>query len=219
MLRQSACHFDGSRRLILTLITNCFRVIVEFMKLSTKKICAKCKVGKNFIEFYKNRSTADGYQAYCKPCKNLIDKKPRTDVIRAKDRERYRRRVATPEGKAKLLAASARYNLTEHGKLTAWTRYLQKAYSIDSTTYLQLLDAQDGRCAICKTNPDSRRLHVDHHHKSKKIRGLLCGKCNQAIGLLNEDLKLFDAAKKYLEFENEAISRIIKKNFGERTVS
>jgi len=187
------------------------------MKLSTEKVCAKCKISKNFIEFYKNRSTADGYQAYCKPCKNLIDKKPRTDEIRTKDRERYKRRVATPEGKAKLFAASSRYKQSEHGKLAAWTRYLQKAYLIDSTIYMQLLELQNGRCAICQIKPTSRRLHVDHHHKSRKIRGLLCGKCNQAIGLLNEDLKLFDAAKKYLEFENEAISRIIKNNFGERT--
>lgn len=189
------------------------------MQLLTEKVCGRCKVAKNFIEFYKNRSTVDGYQAYCKPCKNLIDKKPRTDEIRAKDRERYKRRVATPEGRAKLLAANARYNLTEHGKLTAWTRYLQKTYSIDSTTYLQVLDAQDGRCAICKIKPNSRRLHVDHHHKSGIIRGLLCGKCNQAIGLLNEDLDLFDAAKKYLEFENETVSRIIKKNLGKRADS
>lgn len=186
------------------------------MKLSTEKVCAKCKVGKNFIEFYKNRSTADGYQAYCKPCKNLIDKKPRTDEIRAKDRERYKRRIATPEGKAKLFAASTRYKQTEHGKLAAWTRYLQRAYSIDSTTYMQLLELQNGRCAICRIKPTHQRLHVDHHHKSKKIRGLLCGKCNQAIGLLNENLELFEAAKKYLECENEAISRIIENNFGER---
>lgn len=189
------------------------------MKLSTEKVCAKCKVNKNFIEFYKNRSTTDGFQAYCNPCKNLVDKKPRTDEIRAKDRERYKRRIATPEGKAKLFAADTRYKQSEHGKSAARTRYLRRAYSIDSTTYMQLLDAQSGRCAICEKRPDSRRLHVDYHHKSKKIRGLLCGKCNQAIGLLNEDLKLFDAAKKYLEFENEAISRIIKKNLGRRTNS
>lgn len=184
------------------------------MKLSIGKVCAKCKVKKNFIEFYKNRTTADGYQAYCKPCKNLVDKKPRTDEIRAKDRERYKRRIATPEGKAKLFAASTRYKKSEHGRLTAWTRYLQKTYSIDSTTYMQLLELQNGRCAICKTEPTNQRLHVDHHHKTGKIRGLLCSKCNQAIGLLNESSELFDAAKKYLEFENEAISRIIKNNLG-----
>jgi Recombination endonuclease VII len=186
------------------------------MMLPTKKHCAKCKVTKNFIEFYKNRSTADGYQAYCKPCKNLIDKKPRTEEIRAKDRERYKRRISTAEGKKKLLAASTRYKQSEHGKLAAWTRYLQKVYSIDSTTYMHLLELQNGGCAICQVKPNNRRLHVDHHHKSKKIRGLLCGKCNQAIGLLNEDLRLFDTAKKYLECENEAISRVIKNNFGER---
>ena len=186
------------------------------MQLSSEKVCAKCKVSKTFIDFYKNRSTADGYQAYCKPCKNLIDKKPRTDEVRAKDRKRYKRRIATPEGKAKLFAASTRYKQSTHGKLAAWTRYLQKAYLIDATTYMQLLELQNGRCAICKIKPDNQRLHIDHDHKTGKIRGLLCGKCNRAIGLLNESLELFDAARKYLEFENEAISQIIKDDLGER---
>jgi len=42
------------------------------MKLSTEKVCAKCKVSKDFIEFYKNRSTTDGYLAYKQNWKNFF---------------------------------------------------------------------------------------------------------------------------------------------------
>lgn len=65
-----------------------------------------------------------------------------------------------------------------------------------------MLQVQDYSCAICKTkNPGGagNTFVVDHCHSTGKIRKLLCGKCNCAIGLLNEDPLLFDAAKKYLE--------------------
>lgn len=42
---------------------------------------------------------------------------------------------------------------------------------------------QDGRCAICK-KPEShfsKRLAVDHNHKSLKVRGLLCFRCNKFL--------------------------------------
>ena len=34
------------------------------------KQCTKCKETKSYTDFYKNRSNKDGYEYYCKPCKN-----------------------------------------------------------------------------------------------------------------------------------------------------
>jgi hypothetical protein len=53
-------------------------------------------------------------------------------------------------------------------------------------------------CSICKAVKGKIALHIDHDHKTNKIRGLLCSKCNQAIGLLNESPALLDQAKAYL---------------------
>lgn len=48
--------------------------------------------------------------------------------------------------------------------------------------YERRLEAQSGRCAICKFPPDpARRFAVDHNHSTGRIRGLLCTVCNARI--------------------------------------
>jgi hypothetical protein len=69
-----------------------------------------------------------------------------------------------------------------------------------------LVLAQLGMCRICGTS-EGVELHVDHDHRTKKVRGLLCGKCNKAIGLLNDDPDLLMAAKLYLEQADRFWSR------------
>lgn len=57
-------------------------------------------------------------------------------------------------------------------------------YGITEKEYWTIFDAQGGCCAICgKTRKeDGRNLSVDHNHKTGKVRGLLCWKCNRALG-------------------------------------
>lgn len=45
--------------------------------------------------------------------------------------------------------------------------------------YERLLAAQGGHCALCPATPKTRRLHVDHEHRTGLVRGLLCMKCNR----------------------------------------
>lgn len=44
-----------------------------------------------------------------------------------------------------------------------------------------MLAEQAGGCAICGAEPKTRRLHVDHDHKTGAVRGLLCYRCNRAL--------------------------------------
>lgn len=71
-----------------------------------------------------------------------------------------------------------------------------------------LLIAQDNKCAICGgiggtglTN--GLRLHVDHDHKTDKIRGLLCGSCNVGLGHFKDDTTLLQTAIEYLRRDTD----------------
>ena len=67
--------------------------------------------------------------------------------------------------------------------------------------YDQLLSSQGGVCAICKTppKPGGRRLNVDHDHKTGKVRGLLCHRCNRALPWMSDSSDRLRAAADYLE--------------------
>lgn len=71
-------------------------------------------------------------------------------------------------------------------------------YGITPERFREMLAKQDGRCAICLGQPGIKGLAVDHCHSTGAVRGLLCGRCNTAIGLLREDPVIFRAAMDYL---------------------
>ena len=63
--------------------------------------------------------------------------------------------------------------------------------------YQRMWDEQDGFCPICEESPDE--LVVDHCHDTGEVRGLLCRKCNAAIGQMHDDPEIVRNAVKYLE--------------------
>lgn len=75
---------------------------------------------------------------------------------------------------------------------------LKTNYGITKADYDKLLDIQLGLCAICGEEKEET-LSVDHCHTTKKIRGLLCRKCNTGLGCYNDDIALINKAIKYLE--------------------
>ena len=56
-----------------------------------------------------------------------------------------------------------------------------RGLGVSTEDYERMLAAQGGGCAICGALPKTRRLHVDHDHKTGEIRGLLCYRCNKAL--------------------------------------
>ena len=76
---------------------------------------------------------------------------------------------------------------------------LKVRYGIDEAAYEAMLSKQSGRCAICAAEPKSgTRLHIDHRHSDGVVRGLLCGLCNRALGLLADDPVRADRLISYL---------------------
>jgi hypothetical protein len=71
-------------------------------------------------------------------------------------------------------------------------RRLKKKYGISLKEFTKLSENQFDSCAICQKKEP---LCVDHCHETGKIRGLLCTKCNTAIGFFEEDgFSLYKAA-------------------------
>ena len=87
---------------------------------------------------------------------------------------------------------------------------LKREYGITPEEYQRLYDRQAGLCAICRKPERTRENHsggirplaVDHDHQTKKVRGLLCGRCNWALGHFGDDILCLQAAIEYLERAN-----------------
>lgn len=85
--------------------------------------------------------------------------------------------------------------------LTPSEKKLKHRYGITLDDYYEMLDLQGNSCAICYEKAPQGRGNgfvVDHCHVSGKVRGILCHKCNTAIGLLQEHPEVFESAVDYL---------------------
>lgn len=70
----------------------------------------------------------------------------------------------------------------------AHERRIQKTYGLKPGEYGQIYLAQGKVCAICRrATGATRRLSVDHDHKTGFVRGLLCRPCNDLLGHLRDD--------------------------------
>lgn len=85
-----------------------------------------------------------------------------------------------------------------YSKQRNWINKLQYKFKMFPEDYDALVKKQNGLCAICNQPPKSRRLDVDHNHKTRKVRGLLCNRCNLAIGLFDDLVQILDQAINYL---------------------
>jgi Recombination endonuclease VII len=109
--------------------------------------------------------------------------------------ERKRRRYATdPEYRTRVLAQNAKSQRAN----------LLKRYGMSLPEYELRLARQNGVCAICRKNPKGL-LCVDHCHVTGKVRGLLCRKCNTALGFYDDDPIRMQAGADYLRTFYESL--------------
>ena len=73
-----------------------------------------------------------------------------------------------------------------------------RSYGITTDEYKRLLSEQNDGCAICGGVNKDMALCIDHDHNSGDVRGLLCHRCNRAIGLLQDRPDLMIKAAEYL---------------------
>jgi hypothetical protein len=76
---------------------------------------------------------------------------------------------------------------------------LRRKYGMTLAQKSALLQTQNGCCAICASDrAGGKGWVVDHDHATGKVRGVLCGKCNVALGLLRDSVDTLTAAIAYL---------------------
>lgn len=85
-------------------------------------------------------------------------------------------------------------------KADAAERRNQNVYGLAKGEYARLYEFQGGRCAICRrATGKSKRLAVDHDHKTGEVRGLCCSICNRVIlGHSRDDVRFFLRCLAYL---------------------
>lgn len=80
---------------------------------------------------------------------------------------------------------------------------LQRSYGITISKRDEMLQSQQGRCAICRIDISAKSAaNVDHDHFTGKVRELLCSNCNVALGLFIDSPNLLRAAADYLDLHN-----------------
>ncbi len=160
------------------------------------KTCVKCKLVKPRSEFYASKGMRDGRRNDCKAC-NLADKHER--YIRNRERDIARVKRWQQENRDRLNAYRLKHRQLEEVKRRERAGHLKRKFGISLEDYERLLAEQDGRCAICGNRPhEDISLHVDHDHETGRIRGLLCFKCNNALGDLGDDPDVLVRAALYL---------------------
>ena len=142
------------------------------------KQCSVCKKLKPAALFNKDKTRPDNRYPQCKVCQR---KKANEQYHKNKHKSWY--------------------------KKNSFKSVLKCRFGLTLEQYGDMLKKQNGVCAICG-NPETKkgtfRLSVDHDHKTGKVRALLCDRCNRFLGIVDDNIKLFEKAIKYLkEYEIE----------------
>lgn len=141
------------------------------------KTCNSCLQNKPVADFSKQSVRPDGLNITCKLCLSA------RQAIRYKD----------PVKRQRSLEAGARWR--ERNPDADANKNLIRKYGITLAQYDEMFEAQGGLCALCKKSETTKRrkkgdgrerLAVDHCHDTGRVRGLLCFKCNTAIGSLGD---------------------------------
>ena len=159
---------------------------------SAAKWCNGCGKARRRDDFGVVNSSRDGLRHKCKECSNVVRREYRIknrDNVNAGKMSLYYENHE--QSKSRLRDRYKTYGL-------AWK--LQHKYGLTLDEYRRMVEAQDGRCAICRAPPPcGKRLYVDHCHESGRVRGLLCNNCNRGLGCFKDSPEFLLAAKDYLQ--------------------
>lgn len=120
------------------------------------------------------------------------------EYMRKYNRERY---ANDPEYKARKRKASKKWKQKQTPTSMASLQrkaLLKHRYGMAPEEFDSLLVQQNGECAVCRSPDPGASWHIDHCHETEVVRGILCQRCNMALGLFADDPIILEQAIKYL---------------------
>lgn len=176
--------FSPDRRTLDGLAPRCYSCKGIAPPGATTKMCIMCDTVKPLDGFHKDLQSPDLHRRICKKCgsksaKNWNQTNP----------AKFRANVyAWKRAHKDATRASGRRH---HLKIT---------YGITPEQYWEMFDLQGRVCAICGRPPKTKHLHVDHDHKTGRVRGLLCSNCNtRLVPIIEHHPERIAATVAYLE--------------------
>lgn len=174
-------------------------------------VCNGCHIEKPLADYSDGSIRCkQGKHHTCKMCHNTrrkIYRESNPELITEQKRMDYKRNKI----KRKIANKKWRDSHKEKIRIDTHNRYMQdrgrhrecnllRNYGIDSIEYNEMYIIQNGCCAICGVHQSKlkRSLHVDHNHKTKEIRGLLCWGCNVTLGCIKENVDILKSMIIYL---------------------
>ena len=171
------------------------------------KICTKCRLLQDYSCFNRQKRNSDGFTSWCKKCIRKQEAShnylPQYNVVK-KCQKCGEEKVGNDFYKDKTNPDGLENRCKQCCIKRKDDNCRRKKYGITLEEYERILQEQKCKCAICGTiRPGAiiKRFHIDHCHKSNKVRGLLCENCNRAIGQLQDDPTILRKAAEYLERE------------------
>lgn len=180
------------------------------------KTCSMCHEEFCVDEFYK-RSGSNKLMKVCKTCHKKrceVSRKNNYPAALRRSRKYYESNKESINKRTKEWRKNNKERIIKTGK--EWRKnnkervYNSKLiyrYNITIDDYNELLNKQNGVCAICGNNEtvihgksgELKPLSVDHCHVTGKVRGLLCSSCNLSLGGFKDNVKTLKSAIKYLK--------------------
>lgn len=136
------------------------------------------------------------------PCSKCKRKLPDADFYRAVSKKSCNNPGRKSHCKECIKEQRNAYYRTEAGyKVKIEKAWKDKGINMTVEAFGELLEEQDGVCAICSAdrNKNGTALCVDHCHNTGVIRGLLCHNCNITLGRFSDNADNLRKAATYLE--------------------
>jgi len=187
------------------------------MCLNCSLKCFGCRTRLNPFTYSHKQTPTHVRKHYCLECYYKGKHLPKEDQQRISDIDKLNLSIEE-KFKIKLKAISEHeaimYDNRKRKAEGNVTTSICKKHNITISEYNFKLKQQKYRCAVCghketaKTSKGHlKRLSLDHNHITGQVRGLLCVKCNIAMGLIRDDLTILDRMRKYLFIYNAVLKK------------